>query len=457
MRTPSPSSNQTIGRTHSENSIVFLDHTLSHPSNNFTPTPTSAPLQNQRLHHSTSNPSKLSKRDSANLEKSKKQKRQRERGNKYNELNSAISTSPSKEPCSSFPSPIPLSLNLSTTSSFSSASTATTSSTPNSPSHANATKDPNAQEGFVSYFHSHCSVNDSPTVPFTSNAPLSLPSNPPNRPNRDFQKNKEEGFKDKRDRAQTGRTVDEAFRDCWNGVKKHKLIMSNMNLNSKTLPTTMILTSFQSTLHKLNLSNNPIYNIPQTLVTGLYNLHNLDFSQCEIRTLEDTKWDLPNLRKFNLSGNKIDSFPVNSFLCNLPSLTDLNLFSNNISFLDFTDVLLPNPFNLQILNLGYNNLQSFPLGLELITSLKSVYINNNYVETVPPRVVKIPNLSTLNINQNPISQPPPETCERGLEAMRRYYRCMEGGTTKGSRDSKSQLTSTTVKGGGRLLHDRERI
>jgi Leucine-rich repeat (LRR) protein len=74
---------------------------------------------------------------------------------------------------------------------------------------------------------------------------------------------------------------------------------------------------------------------------------------------------------------------------------------------------------LTLLNLGYNNLQLFPPGLSSLTSLKHLYVNNNYIEVVPVEVVQMEKLGPLNIQQNPISQPPMETCERGLGAMKR--------------------------------------
>jgi len=248
-----------------------------------------------------------------------------------------------------------------------------------------------------------------------------------------------------------GRTVEQAFKDCDNCVKRQKLILSSMGLGDKDVPEEEILQRYQYGLHKLSLSNNGIYNVPKNLVKSLYNLWNLDLSECEIRGIDDGGWDLPNLRKLNLSGNKIETFPDVGFLASLPALLELNLFDNNLSGLDFDNVQLPETTKLELLDLGYNNLQEFPLGLEKIESLKRIFVYNNTIDVVPLRIVRMPNLVKLDIMQNPLIQPPMETCERGLAAIKRYYNCISAAKATG----KSPKDGT--KGGGKKLEDKERL
>ena len=90
---------------------------------------------------------------------------------------------------------------------------------------------------------------------------------------------------------------------------KKKLILECMGLVAADVPVKDLCnTSLGNSLHKLSLQGNRLSEIPPTLVTCLPALKTLDLSQCELHQLP-AKWDLPQLRRLNLSHNRISDFP----------------------------------------------------------------------------------------------------------------------------------------------------
>jgi Leucine-rich repeat (LRR) protein len=88
---------------------------------------------------------------------------------------------------------------------------------------------------------------------------------------------------------------------------KKKLILSNMDLVPHDLPLED-LNALGPTLVKLSLARNRLMAIPDTIVLRLTGLRTLDLSQCELCTLPP-KWNLPQLRRLNLSHNRLTEFP----------------------------------------------------------------------------------------------------------------------------------------------------
>jgi Leucine-rich repeat (LRR) protein len=88
---------------------------------------------------------------------------------------------------------------------------------------------------------------------------------------------------------------------------KKKLILANMGLVPHDLPLED-LNALGPTLVKLSLARNRLMAIPDTIVLRLTGLRTLDLSQCELCTLPP-KWNLPQLRRLNLSHNRLTEFP----------------------------------------------------------------------------------------------------------------------------------------------------
>jgi Leucine-rich repeat (LRR) protein len=212
---------------------------------------------------------------------------------------------------------------------------------------------------------------------------------------------------------------------CETAKNKKKLILSNMNLTSVDIPVEYICcckrNDLHKTLHKLSLNGNRLITIPPALVIGLQGLRTLDISKCELRTLPPL-WNLPQLKRLDLSHNLLESFPSDEVCRGLPMLQTLDLYGNKICEL----VLPQDPdllSNLMALNLGYNNLTSLPDDLANFKSIRFLKVMNNLIEKIPIHVCEM-NLKLLDVSSNPLIQPPIETCERGIGAMKRYYHCL---------------------------------
>jgi Leucine-rich repeat (LRR) protein len=90
---------------------------------------------------------------------------------------------------------------------------------------------------------------------------------------------------------------------------KKKLILENMHLVAADIPLKdLVNTSLGNSLHKLSLAGNRLITIPPELVQCLPVLKHMDLSQCELYKLPDN-WNLPQLKRLNLSHNRISEFP----------------------------------------------------------------------------------------------------------------------------------------------------
>lgn len=90
---------------------------------------------------------------------------------------------------------------------------------------------------------------------------------------------------------------------------KKKLMLNSLGLTAADVPVKDLYgTSLGNTLHKLSLAGNRLSSIPPKLVTCLHNLKTLDLSQCELHQLPE-RWNLPQLKRLNLSHNRLTDFP----------------------------------------------------------------------------------------------------------------------------------------------------
>ena len=90
---------------------------------------------------------------------------------------------------------------------------------------------------------------------------------------------------------------------------RKKLILNDLALTAADIPVKDLCgTPLGQSLHKLSLAGNRLGYIPGKLVTNLPVLKHLDLSQCELHHLPEI-WYLPNLRRLNLSHNRLTDFP----------------------------------------------------------------------------------------------------------------------------------------------------
>ena len=89
---------------------------------------------------------------------------------------------------------------------------------------------------------------------------------------------------------------------------KKRLILANMNLAQDEIPVDQICSDkLGAALHKLSLAGNRLNAIPREFVANLKALRVLDVSQCDLTSVPDN-WNLPCLKRLNLSHNKIETF-----------------------------------------------------------------------------------------------------------------------------------------------------
>jgi Leucine-rich repeat (LRR) protein len=222
--------------------------------------------------------------------------------------------------------------------------------------------------------------------------------------------------------------------------QKRKLDLKDLNLTCKDIPVRVVCQRpFGDRLHKLILKGNKLSSVPPQLVLDLHGLHTLDLQQCGLTKLP-SKWNLGSLRRLIVSHNKLQDFLEEDALRGLPQLKHLDFYDNNLH-----ELILPMSKNqvltkLEYLNLGFNQLARLPEELTLLTSLRVLKVSNNLIEHVPKYITDM-NLNDLEVTSNPIVQPPLEDCERGICAMRRYYRGL-GGSSSPSRTNDTQASAT---------------
>jgi hypothetical protein len=79
---------------------------------------------------------------------------------------------------------------------------------------------------------------------------------------------------------------------------------------------------------------------------------------------------------------------------------------------------------LEYLDMGDNQLGAIPVELARLPALKTLKFVNNLIEIIPAEICEM-DLRVLDVSSNPLMQPPLETCQRGLQSMRRYYHCLK--------------------------------
>ena len=90
---------------------------------------------------------------------------------------------------------------------------------------------------------------------------------------------------------------------------KKKLMLNGLHMTAADIPVKdLYQTSLGQSLYKLSLSGNRLSTIPRKLVTCLSSLKSMDISQCELHQLPE-RWNLPQLRRLNLSHNRLSDFP----------------------------------------------------------------------------------------------------------------------------------------------------
>ncbi len=208
----------------------------------------------------------------------------------------------------------------------------------------------------------------------------------------------------------------------WNKIQKslaHIVFFSNLtwlDLSNNQLSTLPDSFSNLSNLTWLDLSNNRLSTLPES-ITNLFNLTTLDLSNNRLSTLPNSFSNLSKLTWLYLSNNHLSTLP-NSF-SNLSKLIRLYLSNNRLSTLPNS---FSNLFDLTRVNLSNNQLSTLPNSFSNLSNLTWLNLSNNQLSTLPDFITTLSNLTRLFLCDNPLETPPIEITEKGIEAIREYFR-----------------------------------
>ncbi|KAK1392898.1 plant intracellular Ras-group-related LRR protein 6-like [Heracleum sosnowskyi] len=254
------------------------------------------------------------------------------------------------------------------------------------------------------------------------------------------------------------------------------LNLSGMSLDSLPNPSINL-----ALICKLDLSNNNLQNIPESLTARLLNVAVLDVHSNQLKTLPNSIGCLSKLKILNVSGNLLQFLPrtiencrsleeLNANFNMLTKMTDtlgfelinlkkLSVNSNKLAFLPsstshLTNLCildarlnclrclpddLENLINLKVLNVSQNfqYLRDLPYSIGLLISLVELDISYNNISTLPDSMGCLNKLHKLSVEGNPLVSPPVEVVEQGLFNVKLYLSEKMNGSHKNSPKKKS--------------------
>ena len=176
-------------------------------------------------------------------------------------------------------------------------------------------------------------------------------------------------------------------------------------------------------LEVLNLGNNLFTTIPDS-ISRLVKLRSLYLGGNQLSTVPDSIMRLVNLTTLNLAGNQLSTVPES--ITGLGNLTVLNLYNNQLTTVPQSITGLE---NLIELILGSNQLTTVPEVIYELSSLVKLDLQNtlfrkniNQIKERSPKILQLERLKYLYLSNNPIETPPPEVVEKGVEAIKDYFR-----------------------------------
>ncbi|KAL5771539.1 hypothetical protein ACOSP7_015693 [Xanthoceras sorbifolium] len=219
-----------------------------------------------------------------------------------------------------------------------------------------------------------------------------------------------------------------------------------------------------ATICKLDLSNNNLHTIPESLIARLLNVVVLDVHSNQLKSLPNSIGCLSKLKLLNVSGNLIESLPKTIQNCRsleelnanfnklnklpdsigfeLINLKKLSINSNKLAFLPqsithltYLRILdarlnclrclpedLENLINLEVLNISQNfqYLDNLPYSIGLLLSLVELDVSYNKITTLPESIGCLKKLQKLSVQGNPLVSPPMEVVEQSLHAVKEY-------------------------------------
>jgi Leucine-rich repeat (LRR) protein len=216
--------------------------------------------------------------------------------------------------------------------------------------------------------------------------------------------------------------ADTKYQEVLRRMKEAKTELALTDLGLKTLPEAP---GDLTDLRKLDLSGNRLQEIPDFLY-GLTVLEELDLGNNRISRLEPALGKLTRLVVLDLSENRLTGLPEE--IGALTQLRECHLYSNklqdlpkslcrlqSLALLDAARNLLNSlpPFdsrltNLEYLDLSWNKLQNLPTGLAALTRLRRLDVGYNRLQSLGSELFSLINLEELYLEHNDLSVIPAE-------------------------------------------------
>ncbi|XP_022753450.1 plant intracellular Ras-group-related LRR protein 6-like [Durio zibethinus] len=167
--------------------------------------------------------------------------------------------------------------------------------------------------------------------------------------------------------------------------------LSGMSLDSLPIPSINL-----ATICKLDLSNNNLQSMPESLTARLLNVVALDVHSNQLKSLPNSICCLSKLKTLNVSGNLLQTLPKTIENCR--SLEELNANFNELT-------MLPNTIGFELINLkklsvNSNKLIFLPQSITHLTSLRVLDARLNCLRSLPQELENLIKLEVLNVSQN---------------------------------------------------------
>ncbi|KAL2481809.1 Plant intracellular Ras-group-related LRR protein 6 [Abeliophyllum distichum] len=205
------------------------------------------------------------------------------------------------------------------------------------------------------------------------------------------------------------------------------VIVLNVHSNQlKTLPNSI---GCLSKLKVLNVSGNLLHSLPRT-IENCRSLEELNANFNQLTQLPDTiGFELLNLKKLSVNSNKLIFLPSST-----SHLTNLQILDVRLNCLRSLPEDLENLIKLQVLNISQNfqYLSTLPYSLGLLISLVELDVSYNKITVLPESIGCLKKLQKLSVEGNPLVSPPLELFEQGLHMVKEYLCDKINGSRKSS-------------------------
>ncbi|XP_007014503.2 PREDICTED: plant intracellular Ras-group-related LRR protein 6 [Theobroma cacao] len=172
-----------------------------------------------------------------------------------------------------------------------------------------------------------------------------------------------------------------------------------------------------SKLKILNVSGNLLQTLPKT-IENCRSLEELNANFNKLTMLPDTiGFELINLKKLSVNSNKLIFLPQS-----VTHLTSLRVLDARLNCLGSLPEDLENLINLEVLNVSQNfqNLENLPYSVGLLVSLVELDVSYNKITSLPDSIGCLKKLQKLCVEGNPMVSPPMEVFEQSLHAVKEY-------------------------------------